>query len=469
MSLKYPDLSGLPSRVRLGRRQAVAAAGTGLVLVFLVLAVGVVAFAQTSSGPEATGPAVVGQDEGGVAPSQPLTPTIFLPIVGRAEPLPNNAWLGEYYANPALSGDPAYTVEGQARIDYDWGEGAPTGLPSNYFSIRWRGRWGFEPGEYTFFVYSDDGVRLWLDDELLIDAWTPGLGWHLAEKSVATEGMHELRLEYFENLGDAAVQIRWRRTDLDPQWQGDYYDNNAWVEDGVDFERTDSTIQFDWGLDCPEELSACDNFSISWNAARLFEPGTHRLYLYADEGYRLYVDGVLKGEGGWADGQTGGSVDVSYPLEVAALGEHQIRYDFHDRGTLAEARLWIEYLEHPDWTAEYFSNRSLSGSPAAVDAGEETIFYDWGLGKPKKALPSGDNFSIRWTGDRYFHSGCYRFKVFADDGVRLWVDGELLVDEWVDGRGEHSAPLKYLSSGYHHVVVEYYEHVGEAEIRFWWE
>jgi hypothetical protein len=469
MTLTHRALFGFSSRARPGRQRAFALASTGLVLVFLVLAVGVVALAQSPSAGPAAGPAITARDEGGLAPSQLLTPTIFLPMVARAEPLPSNAWLGEYYANSTLSGDPAYTVEGQPRIDYDWGEGAPTGLPNNYFSIRWTGAWGFEAGEYTFFVYADDGVRLWLDDQLLIDAWTPGLGWHLAEKSVATQGVHELKLEYFENTGDAGIQLRWRRTDFYPPWQGDYYDNNAWLEDGVDFQRTDSAIQFDWGLDCPEGLSDCDNFSVSWSATRLFEPGTHRIYVYADEGYQLKIDGALRGSGGWYDGQAGGSEDVWYPLEVAGLEQHQIRYDFHDRGTLAEARLWIEYLEHPAWTAEYFSNRSLSGSPVAVDTTEETIFYDWGLGKPKKALPSGDNFSIRWSGERYFHSGCYRFKLFADDGVRLWVDGELLVDEWHDGRAEHSAPLTYLSTGYHEVVVEYFESTGEAEIRLWWE
>lgn len=468
MSLKYatlhqPLLGGRREPSRTG-----AVAGTALVLAFVVLVVWGVALVRTSSGQAATAPAAAIQGSGKPAYTQQLTTTVFLPLVSRPESLTSNAWLGEYYANDALSGEPAYTVAGQLRIDYDWGESAPTGLPLDHFSIRWTGDWDFEAGEYTFFVFADDGVRLWLDDELLIDAWVPGLGWHLADKSVESEGAHELKLEYFENTGDAGVQIRWRRTDLYPQWQGDYY-NNAWVEDTRAFRRMDSAIQFDWGYDCPAELIHCDKFSVSWSATPFFEPGAYRIYLYADEGYRLYVDSALAGEGGWYDGQAGGSVDVWYPLQVAGLEQHQIRYDFHDRGTLAEARLWIEYLEHPAWTAEFYSDRSLSGAPVAVDSTEETIFYDWGLGKPVSALPSPDNFSVRWSGDRYFHSGYYRFKLFADDGVRLWVDGELLVDEWHDGRAEFSAPLKYLSTGYHQVVVEYYENTGSAEIRLWWE
>jgi hypothetical protein len=84
-------------------------------------------------------------------------------------------------------------------------------------------------------------------------------------------------------------------------------------------------------------------------------------------------------------------------------------------------------------------------------------------------VPSGDGFSARWSGQRYFHAGFYRFWVFADDGVRLWVDGELLVDQWHDGSAEYHAPVTYLNTGNHDVVVEYYENSGEAEIRLWWE
>ena len=74
---------------------------------------------------------------------------------------------------------------------------------------------------------------------------------------------------------------------------------------------------------------------------------------------------------------------------------------------------------------------------------------------------------MRWSGQRYFHAGCYRFGLFADDGVRLRVDGELLVDSGTMAGPRTMTPLTYLDTGYHDVVVEYYENTGEAEIRFW--
>jgi hypothetical protein len=397
-----------------------------------------------------------------------VTHTVYLPFAIHPELIVPNAWLGAYYANNTLSGDPEYTTE-EARVDFDWGDGgSPAGLPADRFSIRWVGHWDFEIGEYTFFAHADDGIRLWLGNDLLIDRWQVGVGSYQASAQIETAGLQRLKVEYFEETGGATVRLHWRRTDLYPQWDGDYY-VEPWVEHGWVDQRTDSVIQFDWGLSCPDSVQPhCDRFSIAWNANRLFEPGTHRIFLYADEGYQLFVDGNKVKEGGWYDGQGGGAEDTGYVLEVGNLEHHQITYNFHDRGTLAEARLWIVYMEHPTWLIEFFENKNLEGQPKFTDPDGYKIFFDWGFGGPWSQTRS-DEFSIRWSGQRYFHAGCYRFGLFADDGVRLWIDGEKLVDAWHDGRGEHHSPVTFLSTGYHQVVVEYYENIGEAEIRFWWE
>lgn len=391
------------------------------------------------------------------------THTMFLPAIHRG--IAPNVWGGEYYANPDLSGDPVYTTR-ERRVDFDWGGEAPAGLPPNNFSVRWTGHWGFEAGEYTFFAYADDGIRLWLDGQLLLDSWTPGAGHHQETVDVATEGMHQLELEYLEGVGDAAIYLHWRRTDLFPEWDVEYY-ANPWVESPPAYSDADLVIQFDWGNGCPGGLP-CDSFSAEWWAMPLFPVGTHRIHVYADEGYRLYLDGGLTGEGGWEDGQPGGAEDDWYDLHVYAESQHFIAYQAHDRGGPAEARLWIENISRPDWTADYYSNKYLSGSPVKSFQ-EEAVFYDWGFGRPPRSGVPIDRFSVRWSGQRYFHAGAYVFTVFADDGVRLRVDGELLVDEWEFGRGEYSAPITYLSTGYHDVVVEYYDEVEEAEVRLWWE
>jgi hypothetical protein len=463
----HPGRSLLPGSSKTGVRSR-SLAGVGVLLALAVLGLLVVCAARPGPGLAAPLAMPYPASAGGAASAatDTTTSTVFLPLIRRPEPILPNVWQGEYFSNALLSGDPQYTTQ-EVRVDYDWGDGgAPPGLPADHFSIRWTGHWDFEVGQYTLFVYADDGLRLWLDDVPLVDAWAPGIGFYQAPVQIETAGLHRLKLEYFEHTGGAAIRLHWRRTDLYPQWHGDYY-AQPWVEHGWLYDQIDSTIQFDWGEGCPHDLP-CDGFSVAWNANPLFEPGTHRIYLYADEGYQLLVDGSLVREGGWYDGQEGGSQDVSYVLEAAGVERHHVTFNFHDRGTLAEARLWIVYMERPEWKAEYFDNKNLEGPPLLVKF-VDNVSRDWGFGKPRSELPSADGFSVRWSGQRYFHSGCYRPGLFADDGVRLWVDGELLVDQWHDGRAGYYGPVTFLSAGYHDVTIEYYENIGESEIRVWWE
>jgi hypothetical protein len=123
--------------------------------------------------------------------------------------------------------------------------------------------------------------------------------------------------------------------------------------------------------------------------------------------------------------------------------------------------------EDSAWVGEYYSNRFLSGSPTLVRS-DNTISFDWGDGSPDASIPS-DNFSVRWTRNIDFASGTYRFTTVSDDGVRLYVDGTLLIDRWYDmTRTSNSAEIN-LSAGTHAVRLEYYEHDGQAVIELSWE
>ena len=67
-----------------------------------------------------------------------------------------------------------------------------------------------EAGEYRFTLNSDDGVRLWVDGEVVIDRWTAGRGIHTGSVLFDTPGDHIVQLEYFEADGDARVHLSWR-------------------------------------------------------------------------------------------------------------------------------------------------------------------------------------------------------------------------------------------------------------------
>jgi hypothetical protein len=79
-----------------------------------------------------------------------------------------------------------------------------------------------------------------------------------------------------------------------------------------------------------------------------------------------------------------------------------------------------------------------------------------------------DNFSVRWTRTVYLESGLYRFTTTTDDGVRLWVDGHLLIDVWVDQPPRsHSGTIHV--SGDVPIRMEYYENGGGAMARLTWK
>jgi hypothetical protein len=99
---------------------------------------------------------------------------------------------------------------------------------------------------------------------------------------------------------------------------------------------------------------------------------------------------------------------------------------------------------------------------------DRNIDFYWGSHAPTNGLPS-DDFSARWSRKVTFDAGVYRFYAEADDGIRLYVDGDLALDEWHDRNGNEVFTVDLTLGGKHKLVVEYYEHIGEARARFWWQ
>ena len=116
---------------------------------------------------------------------------------------------------------------------------------------------------------------------------------------------------------------------------------------------------------------------------------------------------------------------------------------------------------------EYFGAANLSGSRLVrTDA---AIDFDWAAGSPDPLLGS-DGFSVRWTGElepRYSES--YTLTTSSDDGVRLWVDGRLLIDHWNDHPvTDASGTLTLIAGRRYSVRLEYYENRGLAAARLTW-
>lgn len=117
---------------------------------------------------------------------------------------------------------------------------------------------------------------------------------------------------------------------------------------------------------------------------------------------------------------------------------------------------------------EYFSNKDLSGTPALTRI-DRRVNFTWGESGPAAALPT-DNFSVRWTGTiRADSDGQYEFIVKGDDGYRLYVNEQLIIDNWRDQAATvKTAQLPLKAGSEVPVKLEYYEHGGDAEVAFGW-
>jgi mannan endo-1,4-beta-mannosidase len=118
---------------------------------------------------------------------------------------------GEYYNNIQLSGAAALTRT-DAMIDFNWRLGSPdAALGIDRFSIRWSGK--IKPlyeEQYTFYTTSDDGIRVWVNGESVIDSWTKQSGTERKGTITLTAGqLYDIKVEYYENEGDARVRLMW--------------------------------------------------------------------------------------------------------------------------------------------------------------------------------------------------------------------------------------------------------------------
>ncbi len=75
---------------------------------------------------------------------------------------------------------------------------------------------------------------------------------------------------------------------------------------------------------------------------------------------------------------------------------------------------------------------------------------------------------MRWTSEKEFDPGRYRFRIHADDGVRLYVDDTLVMNEWHNARGETYEVVVDLPRN-PQLKLEFYEDAGDARISFDWE
>lgn len=128
-------------------------------------------------------------------------------LVGEYAP---GALLGEYYHGTNF--ETLILRRMDARVDFDWNAAHPAPeVKRDDISVRWTGTLSApSDGEYAFYTDADDGTRLWVDETLIIDDWTPhGVVEQRGQARLRKGQATPVRLEYFQGGGGAAVRLSW--------------------------------------------------------------------------------------------------------------------------------------------------------------------------------------------------------------------------------------------------------------------
>lgn len=247
-------------------------------------------------------------------------------------------------------------------------------------------------------------------------------------------------------------------------WVANYW-NNTDLAGAPALTQLEETLNYNWGSGSPAaNVVSANRFSARWTRTINVPAGSYRFDLTVDDGARLWVNGRLFIDAWEIQPAETYSGEIYLPGGNIPL---EVEY-FENTGLASIALEWAPVDTFTDrWQGEYFNNPDLIGNPDVI-RDDAVVDFDWGVGSPAPGIIDPDTFSARWTRTVNLDGGQYRFTVTSDDGVRLWVNDILLIDQW-----HTQAPTTYqrelaLAGGSVPIRVDYYENGGNAEIQLSW-
>ncbi len=260
-------------------------------------------------------------------------------------------------------------------------------------------------------------------------------------------------------------------------WTGAYF-NNTGLSGNPVLIRNDAAINFNWGFGSPDPARVfSDFFSVRWTRQQNFAAGTWRFTVNADDGFRLYVNGNLVADYYNYVGNQTRTIDV--PL---AAGAASLQLEYVEQTGVALVRLTVQQISgsvtpppppsgekfnNGPWYTEYFANATLTPPPSVVKT-EPAMAFAWNGAPPQPGMPAGF-WSARFTQTRYFNPGVYQFVARVDDGIRIYINGVLIMNEWREQSSRTFTSAVKLGAGNYTIVVEYAQFGGSSDLAMYWD
>ena len=167
---------------------------------------------------------------------------------------------------------------------------------------------------------SDDGSRVWIDNNLIIDNWYGHAPLAQSKTLELSAGYHLIKVEYFQHVGGMTAQLAIASPDDADKWQGEYFDNPN-LEGSPVVRISSSDLNFNWGAGAPDAALPTDHFSARWTRLMNFAPGSYRFTATADDGIRVWVgDTLLINQ--WHDEQP-----TTYAADIYLNGNYPVRVE----------------------------------------------------------------------------------------------------------------------------------------------
>jgi uncharacterized protein YkwD len=433
---------------------------------------------------------------------------------------------GCYYNNLTLSGTPAL-IRTDAQINFDWSGNVPDrSLTRGNFSVRWQGNFTFAQGAYTFTALASDGVKVYIDGTQVLYRWYNQAATQYSVPWTLTQGVHLVEMDYYEQSGTASAHLTWQAagapqtvtppailsftaspSTLTPgqtstlSWSVNGASSVA-IDNSIGAVSNATSMAVTPSQTTTYTLTATNSGGSSTSRVTLTvnplqdtqPPSTPNLvsavaksstevdltwYAATDNvgvtGYQITRNGSIIGS-------VSGSI-VSY-ADTAVTSGNAYTYSikaFDAAGNYSSASnavpVTTPLTPAPStscsvpatgaFTGCYFSNLNLSGTPAFIRT-DPQINFDWAANLPDRSLTRG-NYSARWQGNFTFSQGVHTFNATMSDGMRLYVDGQLILDRWSDQVATFYTVHTTLTQGTHLITVEYYEHTGWSTAHLSWQ
>jgi len=280
--------------------------------------------------------------------------------------------------------------------------------------------------------------------------------------------------------GQVAFDLAGRSSGL----TAEYYDNVDFTN--LKVTRTEANLSHDWGNGSPDSSIGPDQWSARYTGVLVApKSGRYRIATVSDDGIRVWLSGNLTIDN-WTNH---GPTENAATLDLSAGQAVPLKVEFYEAGGGAVLRLsWTTpdgvqetipasafvspapSTEQPAASgllAQYFDNVDFTN--LKLNRIDTKIDNDWGSGSPDPSI-APDQWSARFTGALVApKSGSYRIATVSDDGVRLWLSGNLVISDWTDhGSIENSTTLNLTAGQSVPLKLEYYDAGGGAVLRMRW-